>query len=80
MKTPNTTATSHEIFHRRPAVKRRYADVSDSTLYRWIDSGIFPKPERLGPNTVGWRESVLREYDDDPQGWAARNQGGPVNG
>lgn len=63
----------NETWHRRPAVKRRYADISDSTLYRWMDEGRFPKPEKIGPNTVAWRESVLAEYDADPEGWAARN-------
>lgn len=68
--------TEPETFHRRPAVKRRYGNISDSTLYRWIDNGTFPSPEKLGPNTVGWRESVLREYDADPAGWAAKHQTG----
>ena len=64
-----------EVFHRRPAVKKRYEDVSDPTLYRWIRSGTFPKPEKLGPNFVAWRESVLQHYDADPEGWARRNKG-----
>lgn len=64
-----------EIFHRRPAVKARYGNVSDPTLYRWIRAGIFPEPEKLGPNFVAWRESVLKEYDADPEGWACRNKG-----
>ena len=33
-----------EIFHRRPVVKRRYGNISDSTLYRWIENGTFPRP------------------------------------
>ena len=62
-------------FHRLPAVKGRYG-FSTSTLYRWMAEGRFPKPDQLGPNTVAWRESSLREYDADPAGWSERNMGG----
>ena len=57
-------------FHRLPAVLARYG-ISTSTLYRWISQQKFVPPEKLGPNLVAWRESALREYDKDPQGWAS---------
>ena len=25
------------------------------TLHRWVASGSFPKPIRLGPNAIGWK-------------------------
>lgn len=31
--------------------------ISGTTLFRWVRSGNFPKPVRLGPNTVGWIEA-----------------------
>ena len=31
--------------------------VSRVTLWRWHRNNEFPSPIRLGPNTVGWRES-----------------------
>ena len=62
-------------FHRLPAVKGRYG-FSTSTLYRWMSEGRFPKPEQLGPNTVAWRESVLRGYDADPKGWGEKSREG----
>jgi predicted DNA-binding transcriptional regulator AlpA len=65
-----------EIFHRRPAIKARYGGISDATLYRWIKVGRFPQPVKLGPNVVAWRESVLREYDADPEGWAEKSSTG----
>jgi predicted DNA-binding transcriptional regulator AlpA len=64
-------------FHRLPAVRARY-DVSTSTLFRWMSEGRFPKSESLGPNTRAWRESVLREFDADPQGWAEKNKNNGV--
>ena len=63
----------HERFYRRPAVKKRYGNLSDSSLFRWIQQGIFPAAEKLGPNYSAWRGSILDEYDADPQGWAAKH-------
>lgn len=58
----------HERFHRLPAVRKRYGNPSTSTIFRWLDQGIFPASEPLGPNYNAWRESTLSEYDADPQG------------
>ena len=35
---------------------------SRSSIYRDMEAGRFPKPVRLGPNAVAWRE-------DDVQAW-----------
>lgn len=43
------------------------AGVSNATLYRWIRDGRFPAPVRLGPNSVGWRESAIQEWLDGLQ-------------
>lgn len=38
--------------------------VSTSTIYRWIEEGIFPAPHHLGPKTVAWRwGDLLAERD-----------------
>jgi prophage regulatory protein len=36
--------------------------VSIATVYRWIGAGEFPPPVKLGSNSVGWRESEVREW------------------
>ena len=36
--------------------------VSGSTIWRWIRQDKFPKPIRLGPNSVAWRVSELRDH------------------
>ena len=36
--------------------------VSRSTIYRWMESGHFPKPVIVGPNTRRWRSSELAEW------------------
>jgi len=35
---------------------------SRRSIYRWIDEGIFPKPIKFAPNSVGWPESTIREF------------------
>jgi prophage regulatory protein len=40
----------------------RIAGVSNATIWRWIKLGCFPAPVKLGPNSVGWRESAVREW------------------
>lgn len=39
-----------------------HVGVSSATLYRWCGDGLFPRPVKLGPNSVGWRESAVREW------------------
>lgn len=47
--------------------------ISAATVYRWIKDGLFPRPVKLGPNSVGWREADVlswlesREPIDDLQ-------------
>lgn len=36
--------------------------VSKATLYRWIGSGQFPPPIKLGPGSVGWRREDIEEW------------------
>ena len=42
-----------QVFLRRAAVCRR-TGLPASTLYRYVAQGLFPRPYRLGPNTVAW--------------------------
>ena len=39
-----------------------YTGISVATLYRWMQEGLFPKQVQLGPNAVGWRESVIASW------------------
>ena len=45
-------------------VKARCA-LSKTTIYRLIESGLFPKPIRLGPNSVGWIAEELEKWVAD---------------
>ncbi len=48
---------------RRPEVERR-TGLARSTLYRDIAAGIFPRPVRIGPGTVGWVEAEVDAWVD----------------
>ena len=32
------------------------------TIYSWVEEGIFPKPIKFAPNSVGWPESTIIEF------------------
>ena len=54
MHTPNAIM-------RRPEVVRMLG-ISRGTLYRWMSTGNFPRPIRLGPASIAWRRSDIDEW------------------
>ena len=36
--------------------------VSRSTLWRWVSTGSFPPPIRIGPSAVRWRLSAVQDW------------------
>ena len=50
-----------EKYLRRPAVQD-LTGLSRSTIYRLMEDGAFPRPVRLSPRTVAWRESDLTAW------------------
>lgn len=54
-------AETTDNFLREPEVLRR-SGASHVTLYRWEAAGTFPKRRQIGPNTVGWLESEVAEW------------------
>jgi predicted DNA-binding transcriptional regulator AlpA len=57
--------TSEKIdpYLRKPAVLAA-TGLSDRTLHRMVKAGTFPSPKRLGPNSVGWRASTIKSWND----------------
>ena len=43
-------------------VRHVAGDKSRSTIWRWVRAGIFPKPLRVGPNSIGWLESEIEGW------------------
>lgn len=50
---PSTQQVEPSTIFRRPRVEAETGD-SRSTLYLKISRGLFPRPVRLGPRSVGW--------------------------
>ena len=40
----------------------RLLSVGETTIYRWIQEGHFPKPVRIGPNCSRWRTSDIAKW------------------
>ncbi len=56
----NATAPSDRIL--RPAQLAEKLGCTRTSLYKWINAGILPKPIRIGHASVGWRESVIEAW------------------
>lgn len=64
-----------QAFYRLPEVTRIAGGVARATIYDWIKKGQFPESVKLGERAVAWRASDLKEWVEDPQGWAAKQEG-----
>lgn len=47
---------------RARAARRGVLNIAPSTLWRWIDQGRFPLPQKFGPNCTGWTGRQIREF------------------
>ena len=45
--------------------------LSHATLWRTMKNGRFPKPVLISPGRVGWRESAIVAWQENPQEWKA---------
>ena len=52
---------STPIILRRPQVEAR-TGLSRSTLYQYIQDGLFPRPVSLGARAVGWLDSEVNTW------------------
>ena len=43
--------------------------LSRTTLWRVIKQGKFPRAVPISPGRVGWRESSIASWQQDPQKW-----------
>jgi predicted DNA-binding transcriptional regulator AlpA len=55
----------------------KLCDISDTTLYRWLDLGVFPRPSHKAGHFVRWRAEDIQAWMDrgcadpgQPQPWA----------
>jgi prophage regulatory protein len=57
----NHPAPVVDRFLREPEVLK-IIGVSRMTLRRWEEADLFPKRYKIGPNTVAWKESQVRQW------------------
>ncbi|WAW10782.1 AlpA family phage regulatory protein [Oxalobacter vibrioformis] len=55
---------------------RKETGLSRSTIYFWMNAGIFPRSIRLGPRAVGWLWADIHDFIRSRQetGSESRNQ------
>ena len=51
-------------FALRPRQVAKALGISNATLYRWVASGMFPKPHKLGLSMSFWRTSTVNAWLD----------------
>ena len=56
-----------DSIRREPTILRRRqvearTGLARSTIYQYIQEGVFPKPVQLGPRAVGWIEAEVSEW------------------
>ena len=50
------------VVERSKQVRARVGGISVSTLYRWMDQGLFPKPFRLQDRTIAWDSEQIDRW------------------
>lgn len=45
--------------------------LSRTTLWRVMKNGQFPRPVRISPGRVGWRESAIIAWQENPGEWCS---------
>jgi prophage regulatory protein len=72
------TATEHHspssIFIRMKRLVPRI-DTGPTSIHRWVESGIFPAPIKIGPKAIAWRLSEIEKWETDPAAWREANSG-----
>jgi prophage regulatory protein len=56
------TETPTRILRKRQVLET--TGLANSTMYKYISEGRFPKPIHLGARSVGWLESEIQEWID----------------
>ncbi|WP_080995119.1 helix-turn-helix transcriptional regulator [Pseudomonas fluorescens] len=65
-----TTLSKLDRFLREKEVLE-VTSLSHATIWRSMKVGRFPKPVLISPGRVGWRESVIIAWQQNPIGWKA---------
>ena len=58
------TDQPERILRLKPVIER--TGLSRSTLYRKVADGTFPRPIQLSARCIGWRETAVNAWMDNP--------------
>lgn len=58
----STSPSAPDRLIRLPEVKRLLGGVSTASVYRWMQHGLFPRPQRIGMRAVGWKLSDVMHF------------------
>ncbi|WP_341776944.1 helix-turn-helix transcriptional regulator [Halothiobacillus neapolitanus] len=61
--TNNSTTEMDSILRLREVL--RICGASRSSVYLWVNAGIFPPPIKIGARAVGWRRSAVQKWLDE---------------
>lgn len=48
-----------------PQVREIIGGKTRVTVWRWYKAGLFPKPHKIGPNSIAWLESEVKAWVAD---------------
>lgn len=51
-----------QYYLNKKEVRKAVGNVSDTTIWRWVQQGIFPSPRRVGPNRLGWLSNDIKDW------------------
>lgn len=53
----------HRLIRRKEVLHR--TGLSNTTIWRMYSAGTFPKPRKIGPNSVAWLESEVNAWIEE---------------
>ena len=59
-RTPSQLAGALRVWREREVLD--LLGIGRTTLWRWVSTGNFPAPIRLGPAAKGWTEAAIKGY------------------
>lgn len=59
---PTSSPSAPDRIVRLPEVKHLLGGVSSASVYRWMQRGLFPRPQKIGMRAVGWKLSDVMHF------------------
>lgn len=63
METSNLTTKEVEIYIMRLPEVMRLSGLSRSTIYKYVEEGLWPRPVQIGKRAVGWPSGEIEKVN-----------------